>query len=92
MVSYPNGVNGHDVTNCASKVKSNDTRRNPKPRCGGKNCDLSISVEEERPCVYCPGNYNAVLEHVFKGFLDLEQCPTFEFFFPVCHKFDHAVD
>ena len=64
------------------KEKRYKTCSNPKPRCGGKNCDLSISVEEERPCVYCPGN-------VLKGFLDLEQCPTFEFFFPVCHKFDH---
>ena len=51
------------------KEKRYKTCSNPKPRCGGKNCDLSISVEEERPCVYCPGNYNAMLEHVFKGFL-----------------------
>ena len=70
------------------KEKRYKTCSNPKPRCGGKNCDLSICVEEERPCMYCPGNYNALLEHVFKGFLDLEQCPAFEFFFPMCHKFD----
>ena len=70
------------------KEKRYKTCSNPKPRCGGKNCDLSISLEEERPCVYCPGNYNAMLEHVFKGFPNLEQCPVSEFFFPVCHKFD----
>ena len=64
------------------KEKRYKTCSNPKPRCGGKNCDLSISVEEERPCVYCPGNYNAMLEHVLKGFLDLEQCPTLNFSFP----------
>ena len=32
--------------------------------------------------MYCPGNYNALLELVFKGFLDLERCPTLNFSFP----------
>ncbi|XP_074614387.1 uncharacterized protein LOC141874129 [Acropora palmata] len=48
-----------DWTRCDKLCEHGKERRyktcsNPKPRCGGKNCDLSISVEEERPCVYCP--------------------------------------
>ena len=92
MASFLFSVNGKlsqwsNWTRCDKLCEHGKERRyktcsNPKPRCGGKNCDLSISVEDERPCMYCPGNYNALLEHVFKGFLDLERCPTLNFSFP----------
>ena len=70
MASFLFLVNGKlsqwsDWTRCDKLCEHGKERRyktcsNPKPRCGGKNCDLSISVEEERPCVYCPGNYSAL--------------------------------
>jgi len=36
------------------KQKRHKTCTNPKPRCGGKQCDPSLVTEEERPCMYCP--------------------------------------
>ncbi|XP_073247149.1 uncharacterized protein [Porites lutea] len=36
------------------KQKRYKTCTNPKPRCGGKQCDASLVTEEERPCFYCP--------------------------------------
>lgn len=30
------------------------TCTNPKPRCGGKQCNSSVTTVEERPCMYCP--------------------------------------
>ena len=29
---------------------------NPKPKCGGKQCDLKILQKEIKECNYCPGN------------------------------------
>ena len=31
------------------------TCTNPKPRCGGKQCDASIATKDESDCMYCPG-------------------------------------
>lgn len=37
------------------KQKRQKTCTNPKPRCGGKQCNSILPTEEERPCMYCPG-------------------------------------
>ncbi|XP_078353171.1 properdin-like [Oculina patagonica] len=36
------------------KQKRYKTCTNPKPRCGGKQCDPSLVTMEEKPCMYCP--------------------------------------
>lgn len=36
------------------KQRRYKTCSNPKPRCGGNNCDLTIPTVDERRCMYCP--------------------------------------
>ncbi|KAL9951073.1 hypothetical protein ACROYT_G043669 [Oculina patagonica] len=36
------------------RQRRHKTCTNPKPRCGGKQCDPSLVTMEEKPCTYCP--------------------------------------
>jgi len=47
------------------KQKRYKTCTNPKPRCGGKQCDASLTTEEERPCFYCAGEWCIAKELYF---------------------------
>ena len=50
------------------KQKRYKTCTNPKPRCGGKQCDASLVTEEERPCFYCPGERCIIVKELYFGF------------------------
>ena len=43
----------------AGKEQRQKTCTQPKPRCGGKQCDPTVKTVEERDCYYCPGTQNA---------------------------------
>ena len=36
------------------KQRRYKTCTNSKRRCGGKHCDPSVVITEEKPCMYCP--------------------------------------
>ena len=43
------------------KQRRHKTCTDPKPRCGGRQCDTSVTIEDERPCMYCPGECFIIL-------------------------------
>ena len=62
LCTVDGGVSGWGEWSCCDKLcqPGRMTRQkecdNPKPKCGGKQCDLKILQKETKECNYCPGN------------------------------------